>query len=140
MNINVYYKIKQQITKQNTQNTECICLVCERIARNAFLWTRACGSVTAVMYAPCKKPKTVYNKCACFPYPYPLSEKVGITYTNVLRADLPATIFWKIMTSIMCLQAIVISNWLMLKSTRLATMGHYIYTKSIILVCTRNLF
>ena len=53
------------ITKQNKQllkniqNTECICLVCERNSRSAFLWTRACGSVTAVMYAPCKMMKIV---------------------------------------------------------------------------------
>ena len=33
------------------------------------------------------------------------------------------------LTSIMCMQAIDISNWLMLKSTRLATMGHYIKYK-----------
>ena len=125
------YETKHNKLLKNNQNTECICLVCERNARSAFIWTRrpyvwCCDCSNVCTFQKAEHCGVIHSKqrVCWLPLPLPpIREGRHEIHTHLKSRYMPATIFWKIMTSFTCAQAIIMANWLMLKSIRLATMG-----------------
>ena len=59
MNINVYYKTKHKKNDSKTPRIQNVSVLFVNVAQEAPSFGHACGSVTAVLYAPCKQSKVV---------------------------------------------------------------------------------